>query len=168
MNFVFVLLTKITRMHSSRMRTGRSLAVCCSLLTEGVSAPGGAGGVCSGGCLLRGVCSQGCIPACPPSPVDRILDTHLWKYYLGPTLLRRVTITARSRYEEISPFYGANETPVLGLWWYLPYVSKPTCNLFLRFTSGATLADLLAAGMVAGPLVILTLTLWKYSSLKVV
>ena len=43
------------RMHSSRMRTGRSLTVCCSLL------PGGEGGVCSGGvCLLwGGVCSGG-------------------------------------------------------------------------------------------------------------
>ena len=46
-------------MHSSRMRTGRSLTVCWSLL------PGGGvclGGVCSGGCLLwgvGGVCSQG-------------------------------------------------------------------------------------------------------------
>ena len=37
----------LTRMHSSRMRTGRSLTVCCSLLP-------GAGGVClvpGGGCL---------------------------------------------------------------------------------------------------------------------
>ena len=64
-----------TRMHSSRMRTGRSLTVCRSLLPLGgwglsapggggrcllpgvVSAPGG-GGICSGGCLLLGgVCS---------------------------------------------------------------------------------------------------------------
>ena len=63
-----------TRMHSSRMRTGCSLTVCCSLLPRGVSvlggvsAPGG-GGVCSreGGCVCsrglmsapRGVCSWG-------------------------------------------------------------------------------------------------------------
>ena len=65
----------ITTMHSRRMRTGRSLTVCCSLLPRGVvSAPGGClflgggvcfwgvGGVCSwgvsafGGCLLLGVC----------------------------------------------------------------------------------------------------------------
>ena len=45
-------------MHSSRMRTGRSLTVCQSLLPRG-------GGVCSGGVvpgdclLLGGVCSQG-------------------------------------------------------------------------------------------------------------
>ena len=56
---------KLTRMHSSRMRTGRSLTVCRSLLPGGVSAPGGEesapGGVCSGGgvsapggCLLLG------------------------------------------------------------------------------------------------------------------
>ena len=82
----------ITRMHSSRMRTGRSLTVRCSLLPEvggvpgqggvcsrGVSAlggllPGGPGpggwvgggvcswGVCSGGSASRGVCSQGGVP----------------------------------------------------------------------------------------------------------
>ena len=47
-----------TRKHSSRMRTGRSLTVCRSLLPGGVSAPGGC--VCSGGCLLLGgVCSGG-------------------------------------------------------------------------------------------------------------
>ena len=75
------------RMHSSRMRTGRSLTVCCSLLPGGVCAwsggvfalgvsscaPGGCawsrGSVCSGGvsapwgCLLRGgVCSGGSAP----------------------------------------------------------------------------------------------------------
>ena len=54
-----------TRMHSSRMRTGRSLTVCWNLLLGGgVSA---LGGVCSRGCLLRGVsawggvCSGGCL-----------------------------------------------------------------------------------------------------------
>ena len=61
-------------MHSSRMRTGRSLTVCYSLLPgRGVSTPGE--GVCllRGGLLLggsapgggvsaaRGVCSQGCL-----------------------------------------------------------------------------------------------------------
>ena len=69
----------LTRMHSSRMRTGRSLTVCCSLL------PGGGGGEC----LLRGegVCSGGCawsggvLPArggspCPETPpVNRITHT---------------------------------------------------------------------------------------------
>ena len=66
-----------TRMHSSRMRTGRSLTVYCSLLPggclfrgcllRGVSGPGGClvrgvsglGGVCSQGGLVWGVCSQG-------------------------------------------------------------------------------------------------------------
>ena len=74
--------TTRTRMHSSRMRTGRSLTVCCSLLPGGVCS----GGVCSwggvfsqggvwsrgvcvcllqgGGCLLRGgVCSGGVHPS---------------------------------------------------------------------------------------------------------
>ena len=77
-----------TRMHSSRMRTGRSLTVCRSLL------PGGGAGVCfqgdvsaPRGCLLRGVCSGGVsapgggvgrgggIPACTeadPPPVNRV------------------------------------------------------------------------------------------------
>ena len=76
---------KKIRMHSSRMRTGRSLTVCQSLLAgEGVSASGGcllpggsaSGGVCSGG---RGVSAPGgCgIPACTEAdtpPVDRITD----------------------------------------------------------------------------------------------
>ena len=57
-----------TRMHSSRMRTGRSLTVCWSVL-PGVSDLGGVcfrgvsalGGVCSGGCLLWGVSDPGCV-----------------------------------------------------------------------------------------------------------
>ena len=57
----------LTRMHSSRMRTGRSLTVCWSLLPGGVSAPGG---VCSGGSApggvsaprRGGVCSGGSAP----------------------------------------------------------------------------------------------------------
>ena len=54
-------------MHSSRMRTGRSLTVCRSLLPGGdVSAPGGMcllpGGFCSGGVSAPGgVCSWGCL-----------------------------------------------------------------------------------------------------------
>ena len=50
------------RMHSSRMRTGRSLTVCWRLLPGGVSAPGGfclPGGVWSGGCLLTGGSAPG-------------------------------------------------------------------------------------------------------------
>ena len=70
-------------MHSSRMRTGRSLTICCSLLpgwggvwsrgvwSLGVSGPVGGCGVCSGGgvwsggvCLLHGggVWSEGSGP----------------------------------------------------------------------------------------------------------
>ena len=84
-----------TRMHSSRMRTVRSLSVCCSLFPGGCLVPGG---VWPGGCLLHGgVCSRGVsgpgglsapggsgsgggIPACTEAdtpPVDRILDTRL-------------------------------------------------------------------------------------------
>ena len=72
-----------TRMHSSRMRTGRSLTVCCSLLpgvgawSRGGSAP--RGGAWCGGCVCSwgGVPPRGVgIPACteadtpPPPPVD--------------------------------------------------------------------------------------------------
>ena len=77
-----------TRMHSSRMRTGRSLTVCWSLLlgggvwsggcvwSWGVCSRGGVcsqaegllpGSVCSGGCLLPGGCG---IPACTESEAD--------------------------------------------------------------------------------------------------
>ena len=44
-------------MHSSRMRTGRSLTICCSLLPGGGVCSGG-GGVCSGGWS----CSRGGVP----------------------------------------------------------------------------------------------------------
>ena len=80
------------------MCTGCSLTVCCSLLPGGVSLVGGllpgrgvslAGGVFSlavggGGLPGRGL-SQHALRQTPP--VDRILDTRLWKYYLGPTSL---------------------------------------------------------------------------------
>ena len=46
----------LTRMHSSRMRTGRSLTVCWSLLPGGVWSRGG---VCSGGGLAQGGLLQG-------------------------------------------------------------------------------------------------------------
>ena len=82
---------KKKRMHSSRMRTGRSLTVCCSR-----GGGGGCllwGGAWSGGGLVPGgVCSQGGVPGpgggvggvsqhalrqTPSPPVDRILDTRL-------------------------------------------------------------------------------------------
>ena len=54
--------------------------------------------------------------------------------------------------EDVSPFRGATDTPVLDFWSRLLWVSKPgwiprlhalspACNEFLRFTSGATPAD---------------------------
>ena len=49
-------------MHSSRMRTGRSLTVCCSLLPGGRGSACSRGGVClvwGGVCLVRG----GCLPS---------------------------------------------------------------------------------------------------------
>ena len=88
-------------MHSSRMRTGRSLTVCCSLLHAGgggvslvqggVCLVGGGspwsrgglpglGGVClvpGGVCLVRGVSAWSLVglPGDPLPPVDRITDT---------------------------------------------------------------------------------------------
>ena len=44
----------------------------------GVSAPGGCIPACNGAATLN------------PRPVDRILDTRFWKYYLVPTSLRAV------------------------------------------------------------------------------
>ena len=63
---------------------------------------------------------------------------------------------------DIGPFCGATDTLVLDLWWRLLWDSKPgwiPCfayllpvhNGFLRFTSGGTPADLLAASMAAEP-----------------
>ena len=62
--------------------------------------------------------------------------------------------------EDMIPFCGATDSPVLDFWWLLPWVSNlgwiphlcaslPVHNRFLRFTSGATPADLLAASMAA-------------------
>ena len=45
-------------------------------------------GVCLVGCLARGCLPGGCLadaPQPPPIPVDRILDTRLWKHYLSAT-----------------------------------------------------------------------------------
>ena len=61
--YVNVVLNKLTRMHSSRMRTGRSLTVCCSLLSGWGGWGVGClvqGGAWSGGvCLVRGVSAPG-------------------------------------------------------------------------------------------------------------
>ena len=93
---------KETRMHSSRMRTGRSLTAYRSLLPGGggVSARGGvcsqeggvcSGGVCSGGCLLGGVVvSQHALRQTPP--VNRITDTSK-NITLATTSLRPVKTT---------------------------------------------------------------------------
>ena len=63
--------------------------------------------------------------------------------------------------EDTSSFCRATDTPVLDFWWCLLCVSKlggipslyassPVSNGFLRFTTGATPADLLTASMAAG------------------
>ena len=68
-------------------------------------------------------------------------------------------------------FCGATDTAVLDFWWYLSCVSKtgwiprlralsPVCNEFLRFTSGATPADLLAASMAAGHIPYMPVVCW--------
>ena len=64
--------------------------------------------------------------------------------------------------EDISPFRGATDTPVLNFWWRLPWVSRPgwiphlcallpACNEFLRFISGATPANCIEVSMAAEP-----------------
>ena len=66
--------------------------------------------------------------------------------------------------EDMSPFCGATDTPILDFWWHLLWVSKPKWVLpysslaeayvikhSLRFTSGVTPADLLAASMAVEP-----------------
>ena len=63
-NIQYTCFNVVTRMHSSRMRTGRSLTVFRSLLLpgeKGVYLPG-PGGVCT--CLVPGGCtwSRGCVP----------------------------------------------------------------------------------------------------------
>ena len=69
----------------------------CLLLGRGVSALGGVWSGNGWGCLLPvGGVSQHALrqtPSPPPLPVDRILDTRFWKYYLGPTSLRPVMIS---------------------------------------------------------------------------
>ena len=64
-----------TRMHSSRMRTARFLLVSLCTCLGGVPAPGG---VPAWGCTSPGT-----------PPVDRILDTRYWKYYLAPNFVCR-------------------------------------------------------------------------------
>ena len=77
-------------MHSSKMLTVR----CSGCLGRGGISRGGA--VLRSGCLpwvrvsARGVFAQG--RQTPPPPVDRILDTRLWKHYLPQLLLRTVKI----------------------------------------------------------------------------
>ena len=93
------MLSNKTRMHSSRMRTGRSLTECCSVLPGGVLlgrggclvrggfslVPGGGGSPWSGG----GAWSRGGSPETPP--VDRITDT-CKNITLATTSLRPVII----------------------------------------------------------------------------
>ena len=71
-----------TRMHSSRMRTGRSLAVCCSVLPGGVSAwfQGGCLPGPGGVSLVRG----GCLPGRGGSPWSRGGLPGLGGALLGP------------------------------------------------------------------------------------
>ena len=74
-------------MHSSRMHTARLLPVSPSMHCGGGSAPGvsAPGGVILGGSAPGGMCISACNGADTPPSVDRILDTHFWKYYLAPT-----------------------------------------------------------------------------------
>ena len=135
---------KKIRMHSSRMRTARSLTVCCSH------------SICRGGACVSCMPPLPCMPpspamhpptmhkppamhaplathtplamhaphACPPPPCGQ---NHrcLWKYNLAPTSLRAVIIGGQS-------FLWCHSYP--GYIFSL-HASSPACNGFLRFTS---------------------------------
>ena len=59
---------------------------CWGYLLWGVPGPGGPCPGEGGACLVRGgVVSQHALRQ--TSPVDRILDTHFWKYYLAPNFV---------------------------------------------------------------------------------
>ena len=82
----------ITRLHSSRMHTARLLTVSPSMhysgggcLLRGFSGP--RGGLIRGESLFLGEVSQHALRLIPP--VNRILDTHYWKYYLAPNFVCR-------------------------------------------------------------------------------
>ena len=65
-------------MHSSRMRTGRSLTVCCSLLPGGVPGPRGVSGP-------RGGVSQHALRQTPSPLVDRhtLVKTLPWPNFVA-------------------------------------------------------------------------------------
>ena len=105
-------------MHSSRMRTSRSLTVCCSFLQGRVSAwsrggsPWRGGGVClvlggfslpGGSAWSRGVRgvlpARGACPETPLPPVNRITDT-CKNITLSTTSLRPVIILSERKYLE--------------------------------------------------------------------
>ena len=88
--------------------------------------------------------------------------THFKKGILRKTFLLYLFIFLKFL-ENMSSFCEATDTSVLNLWWRLLWVSKPEWGLirtwrgihvacFLRFTSGATPADLLTASMAAEPI----------------
>ena len=55
--------------------------------------------------------------------------------------------------EDIRPFCGATDTPalVMSIMAFKGQGPSPACNEFLRFTSGVTSVELLAASMAAEP-----------------
>ena len=139
-----------TRMHSSRMRTGRSLTVCRSLLPggggcllwwvstlvgcllRGVSAPGGCllrACLLLGGCLLPrgGVVSQHALRQTPP-PVNRITDTSK-------------NITTTSLRPVISVFFFKNNLKDISTfcWWGRRYL-----NFFFNEIFGQCLSQSLS------------------------
>ena len=108
MEFHFLFRTEIyllTRMHSSRMRTGRSLTVC----RGGV--PAARGGA-------RGVCRGGGIPACTEAdpPVNRITD-RCKNITLATTSLRPVIKLGRK--------YNAEKELTFRAWLFAFIVDDP-------------------------------------------
>ena len=109
-----------TRMHSSRMRTvrcsGRQGCVCIPACTV-------QGGVCPGcvsdkGGVLGGVShhalGQGGVT---PPPVDRILDTRLWKHYLSATIVADGNYAKLSFPAQSYPMFSLSSGPLVGVQW---------------------------------------------------
>ena len=104
-----------TRMHSSRMRTGRSLTVSRSLLPGGGSSPGGVWsggwGVWSGRCLLWGVSGPWTGSAPGGSAPGRVVSA------LGGLVRGVVVVVSQHALRQTPPLLTESQTPVKTLPW---------------------------------------------------